>query len=1001
MTGSNLRRAAAGAAGGAAGYAVDYSCRFDGTSDYLKFTPDAGNRKKWTVSVWVKRSDIDRQQTIWTAGAWSGSCWSLHFEANEHLKFEDYTGGAHSLNLETSAVFRDPHAWMHVVIKYDSDTEDTPSATTNGMYINGVQVTDFITTPTYPAADELTTWNNNVQHTLGYVAGDGTRYFDGYVAEFVHIEDQSLAATSFGEFDDNGVWRPIDVSELTFGNNGFYLDFAVPTGTGNGAGTDVHLSGVTTKTTSGAGDWTGDTGDFATLVTDVVATGGNTGAIYVSERTFTGDFAVEFIWYAGASPAYMGGFATAEIGDHWSSTAALGGVNLMDDSIYLHFDASNDVDAYAAGSLDTVGGATIFQVVYHNRETIKFQREGDTFKVFEDGVERYEWTAKSTATYTVWLGQASSSMDWENFRWTDGSTSFLNHFTDSGLAVNDRVPDSPTNNYATLSPLGPRNLTLRDGNLELYTAGDANYWNTPASISFDVTDSAGYYVEFKNVAGSVGYHVWGIGKVQNLSTTGTPNLSERILTAGSGGGQAFACVLSAGGNISNGSGGYTAATGGSSVAAGAYLGMMVKSGKIWINTSGGWWSGDPDADTSPTYTGLTGQYTFIVGYESSGAATSGINFGQFAFSNTPPTTYKKLMTTDLPVPAIKDPSGHHQVALVDHGGTSTAVTCNWNMNTYDTMVIIKNRDNTEKWYVIDGVTGYNKYSSYNATAATGQTDANVFAVSGVTGTLGSTLLADNYIVEFFKAGLSASRDTDNSEGSLTGASNSLIISANTTGGFSIVTWVGTAANATFGHGLNAAYEYGQFKNLTDATNTKVYHVSAGPTKSSYTNSAVAFVSSSTDFNNATVTATVGGVGTSADTNGSGDAQVAYLWTPISGYSHMAQYTGNINANGPLIIAGIKPATSMQHGIDSSTPSWHQRYMEADIYNQATEELLLDTTGAENSSFPVDVISNGIKIRNAEGQMNESGGDFAYVVWGAPFGGNGGTFGAGVAPATAR
>jgi len=356
----------------------------------------------------------------------------------------------------------------------------------------------------------------------------------------------------------------------------------------------------------------------------------------------------------------------------------------------------------------------------------------------------------------------------------------------------------------------------------------------------------------------------------------------------------------------------------------------------------------------------------------------------------------------MPVPTIADPSEHHQVALVDHDGSSTDVTCNWDMDANDTMVIIKNRDNAEKWYVIDGVTGYNKYSSYNTAAATGQEDANVFAVDGTTGTLGSTLLVDNYIVEFFKAGLSASRDTTNSEGSLTGSSNSLIISANTTGGFSIVTWVGTAANATFGHGLGAEYEYGQFKNLTDATNTKVYHVSAGLTKSSYTNGLVGFATSSTDFNDGIgFDSDVGSVGTSADTNGSGDAQVAYLWTPISGYSHMGQYTGNGVSNGPLILAEIKPATSMQHGIDSSSPPWHQRYMEADKYNQATKELLLNTTGAENSSFPVDVISNGIKLRTAEGQMNEEDGSFAYVVWGTPFGGHGGTFGGGVAPATAR
>jgi len=221
-----------------AGYEVSYSCRFNSdNSAYTTFTPSAGNTKKWTVSVWFKRGDLGRQQVIWSAGSWATNYSALVFESNDRLKFEDYTSSAFSLRLETNRVFRDPHGWYHVVVKYDS-TPSTPGSSHCAMYVNGVQETSFAI-ETYPSQDEVTTWNSNVAHQIGYVVTPGTKYFDGYASEFVHIEDDNLAATSFGETDDNGVWRPIDVSGLTYNTNAFYLNFAVAPDTVNGAGTDA------------------------------------------------------------------------------------------------------------------------------------------------------------------------------------------------------------------------------------------------------------------------------------------------------------------------------------------------------------------------------------------------------------------------------------------------------------------------------------------------------------------------------------------------------------------------------------------------------------------------------------------------------------------------------------------------------------------------------------------------------------------------------------------
>ena len=211
------------------GYNVANSLRFnDGSSDSLTKTPSgAGNRRTWTFSTWVKRGVQGTFQSIMGADAAaqsSGFALFLSFDgtANDVLAF----GQGSDVWLVTTQVFRDPSAWYHIVVAVDT-TQGTANNRVR-MYINGSEVTTF-NTRNNPSQNYEMVWNNTVAHSIGAdVPNSGLRnFFDGYMCETVNIDGQQLAADQFGEFDSDSptIWKPIDVSGLTFGTNGFYLDF--------------------------------------------------------------------------------------------------------------------------------------------------------------------------------------------------------------------------------------------------------------------------------------------------------------------------------------------------------------------------------------------------------------------------------------------------------------------------------------------------------------------------------------------------------------------------------------------------------------------------------------------------------------------------------------------------------------------------------------------------------------------------------------------------------
>ena len=234
----------------AGGFGVTNSCRLDNpgdgasSPDYLTRTPSgATNQKTFTISFWIKRWGLQigssQQQVIGQQASNYFRCMFCH-TAGDIIRMY-----GPSLDLQTTAIYRDPSAWYHVCLAMD--TTQAVEANRAKLYVNGTQVTSFVT-ETIPGQNVDQDWNVAAAIVIGRSGSSGNDGSPSYLSQFVNIDGAALAPTSFGEFDeDSGVWKPIDVSGLTFGTNGFFLDFADAADLGDdesGNGNDFVESGI-------------------------------------------------------------------------------------------------------------------------------------------------------------------------------------------------------------------------------------------------------------------------------------------------------------------------------------------------------------------------------------------------------------------------------------------------------------------------------------------------------------------------------------------------------------------------------------------------------------------------------------------------------------------------------------------------------------------------------------------------------------------------------------
>jgi len=205
------------------GSVIERSLRFNGSdSAYLTRTPSsASNRRTFTFSCWVKRSDIGRGEYRSMFSARQSGTTNLDYFLwwnTDEVAFSNYNQTDY--NVRTTQKFRDPNAWYHFVLSIDS-TQGT-AANRVKIYVNGSEVTDFGAS-SYPSQNYDFQLNNNQPQYIGY---NTFNYMDGYMAEINFVDGSQLDASYFGytEFQ-TGIWRPKRY-EGTYGTNGFHLDFS-------------------------------------------------------------------------------------------------------------------------------------------------------------------------------------------------------------------------------------------------------------------------------------------------------------------------------------------------------------------------------------------------------------------------------------------------------------------------------------------------------------------------------------------------------------------------------------------------------------------------------------------------------------------------------------------------------------------------------------------------------------------------------------------------------
>jgi hypothetical protein len=543
-----------------------------------------------------------------------------------------------------------------------------------------------------------------------------------------------------------------------------------------------------------------------------------------------------------------------------------------------------------------------------------------------------------------------------------------NFGTTSTATTYDSMLDSPTNaagdvgNYAVLNPLNSdTNVSLSQANLQITTT-TGSYQATTGTMG---VSSGKWYWEV-NVSTN------GLGCIIGIANLAFGKASQYVgQTAGS-----YGYYGSNGNKYNNGSGTTYGATYGN----GNVIGVA-------LDLDGGTLTFYKDNVSQGTaYSSLAGTFVPAIANDLTLAITAFANFGQRPFTYTPPSGYSALNTQNLTTPTITN--GAQYMAAVTYTGTGSTQTItasstnsgnNPNGTTFQPdLVWVKSRSGTTDHALYDAVRGVQLQLESNTTTAetTETTGLTAFTSSGfTTGALAQmNTNTATYVAWEWKAG---GTGVSNTSGSITST-----VSANTSAGFSVVTYTGTGATGTVGHGLGVAPSMVIVKCRNSAgSDWLTWHTSIAATEYLLLNGTGAKATATSVWNSTAPTSSVFSVGTNADTNGSTRTFVAYCFAPVAGYSAFGSYTGNGSADGPFVYLGFRPRYIMIKRTDA-TQNWPIIDTSRDTYNVANKRLFANLSDAEDTGIPnfIDILSNGFKCRDSNISYNASGGTYIYACF---------------------
>ena len=550
--------------------------------------------------------------------------------------------------------------------------------------------------------------------------------------------------------------------------------------------------------------------------------------------------------------------------------------------------------------------------------------------------------------------------------------------TEIDASSNDSLVDTPTNgdtasdtglgaqitgNYATLNPLQTgSNTSLTNGNLDF--SNTATEWNTCLSSIF--VSSGKWYCEtvVSNAAAST--LGWGVAKNSHGTDTYLGGTADGWALFGS---TSTSYTYTNGSNVNS-----SYCTLADNDVLGMALDMDAGTLTYYVN----------NVSQGTAFSGITGPVCFAVTAYPSGA-TSVFNFGQRAFAYTAPSGYKSLNTANLPTPTIADGSQYFDTKLYT-GNNGTAQTIS-GLNFSPDFIWYKHRNGASSHGLHDIVRGAGEYlSSNSAGAELSLSTVTAFNSDGFSlGTDGGANGSGTFVAWAWDAGTST---VTNNDGSIASQ-----VRAQPSAGCSIVSWTGTGANGTIGHGLGAQPEFIIIKNRSSSLDWLVGHV--GITLGSgrlllNSTDPNSNAGASSYWNNTAGTSSVFSIGSHSVPNESGSNIIAYCFAPVAGYSAMGKYTANTTAGSyPFIYTGFKPRWIMFKNISASW-GWYIHDTARSVDNPASEHLIANATNAESNYSIVDILSNGFKLTTVSEQWNYSTNEYIYIAFAEnPFQANGG------------
>jgi hypothetical protein len=569
--------------------------------------------------------------------------------------------------------------------------------------------------------------------------------------------------------------------------------------------------------------------------------------------------------------------------------------------------------------------------------------------------KKYTGTYGTNGFYLPFTNTASTSTLGNDFS-GNSNTWTVNNISLTAGSTYDSMTDVPTltsataANYATLNPLNPSGGTYADGNLQWVSATTDGRF---ALSTFDITTSGKWYCEVTIGAKSGTY--WTVGAMGSPITF-NPRMQYR----------------SDGVTNVNGTTGSTFA----SFTTGDVIGMAFDASTNQItfyknNTSQG--------TLTATTTGVS--YYFGCGSDNSGStSTYNINFGQRPFAYTPPTGFVALNTFNLPTPTIgataSTTANKYMDATLYTGNNSTNNIVNAAGFKPD-MVWLKGRSQSSNHIVQDSVRGANTYLLPNLTGSEG-TDGSLTSFNSngfsLTTDAGVSFNANGTTYVGWQWRASNATAVTNTAGTITST-----VSANTTAGFSVVTYTASSSASTIGHGLGVAPSMIIQKNRDATSDWGVYHVSVGATKFLKLNTSDTPSTNSVPWNDTAPTSTVFSIGTGY-TNG--NKYVAYCFAQVAGYSAFGSYTGNGSTDGTFVYLGFRPKYILIKQTNTSGEGWFIFDTSRSPYNVQGTYLTANASEAENTltDRQSDILSNGIKFRGSHASVNGSGSTYIYMAF---------------------